>query len=317
MFLVRAAEHVHAVGVDGLGPVLHLPIHEGAGRQLQECHQLVEVQCGSQVERHDVIEASALIAVLHGHAAFRVTRGLRRHARALAHTNGKVGLAECDLDHSELLSRLVRQNLRGRSRRDAVLGHISRQGQACGAGDIHRARYRLFDEFRQQLAVVTVEANALEPAVEDRGLVLPILRHGWPIDHNVGKVDVAHVVPDPAVGELHAPLPRQISAHLMADLLAALVHDVGQVLPSDFPRVHVEDAARRGHVPSGSVPRPHVQDHVHVLHGEGCARVQELMVHIRAREEGVVFQEIHLRALLEVVGLALRQQVQAQVVVDA
>mmetsp|Transcript_120112 Transcript_120112/g.383408 ORF Transcript_120112/g.383408 Transcript_120112/m.383408 type:complete len:286 (+) Transcript_120112:1232-2089(+) len=103
----------------------------------------------------------------------------------------------------------------------------------------------------------------------------------------------------------------------MADLLAALIDQVGQVLPSDLVRVDVEDAAGSRHIPRRGVARSHVQDHVHVLQGKRAGWVQQLVVPVGACEEGVVLEEVHLGALLEVLGLALRQQAQAQVIVDA
>mmetsp|Transcript_58938 Transcript_58938/g.140412 ORF Transcript_58938/g.140412 Transcript_58938/m.140412 type:complete len:260 (-) Transcript_58938:227-1006(-) len=102
----------------------------------------------------------------------------------------------------------------------------------------------------------------------------------------------------------------------MPNLLAPLVHEVWDVLPGDLGRVDVENATCRGHVPGRGLSRTHVQDHVHVLQREGARRVQKLMVSIGSGEERVVLQKIYLRALLEVLRLALGEQMQAEVIVD-
>mmetsp|Transcript_22164 Transcript_22164/g.59112 ORF Transcript_22164/g.59112 Transcript_22164/m.59112 type:complete len:426 (-) Transcript_22164:7-1284(-) len=186
-----------------------------------------------------------------------------------------------------------------------------------GARDGDGLGRRLVDEVRQVLAVVAVEANTLEPAVEDSSLVLPVRGQAVPLQHDLGEHHIADVVPDARVHELQAPLLREVGANLVADLLAPLVDEVGHVLPRDLIRVHLEHAARRGDIPRRRVAGPHVEDHVHVLEREGAGWVQQLVIPVGPREEGVVLQKVDLRPLAEILRLTLSQQVQAKVVVDA
>mmetsp|Transcript_2048 Transcript_2048/g.5165 ORF Transcript_2048/g.5165 Transcript_2048/m.5165 type:complete len:592 (+) Transcript_2048:322-2097(+) len=311
------AEHVGGVLVDGDGPVLHLAVHERTRRQLHPCHELVQVQGRLEIERHDVVVAHARVAILDCHAAQPVGRRVGRVTLARAHTDGQVGLLERDVNGAGLLLLLPGQDLLGGLRRDAVSRHVRGQFDLHGAGHVDRSMRRLLDEVRQVLAVVAIESHTLEPTVEDSRLVLPILWETRALEHHLCQHHVAHVVPNARVHELDAPLVRQVSAHLVADLLAALVDQVGQVLPSDLFRVYFEDTAGSWHVPSRSVACSHVQDHVHVLQGERAGWVQQLVVPVRPREEGMVLEEVHLGALLEVLGLTLCQQAQAQVIVDA
>mmetsp|Transcript_81400 Transcript_81400/g.256695 ORF Transcript_81400/g.256695 Transcript_81400/m.256695 type:complete len:654 (+) Transcript_81400:197-2158(+) len=317
LLLRRLAEHAHAAPVDRHGPVLHLSVHEGARRQLHPRHELVEVERRPQVEGHHVVVARARVTVPHCHSAERIGGRLSRVARAGADADGEVRLLEGDVDGAHLLPLLLREDVRGRPGRNAVLRHVGGKRLPHRPGDVHDACGGLLDEVGEVLAVVAVEAHALEPAVEDGGLVLPVGRQGRPVEHDLREHHVAHIVPDPRVDKFHPPLVGEVRADLVPNLLAALVDQVGQVLPRDLVGVDVEDAPRGGHVPGRGVARAHVQDHVHVLEREGAAGVQKLVVAVRACEEGVVLQEVHLRALREVVRLPLRQQPHAQVVVDA
>mmetsp|Transcript_79298 Transcript_79298/g.256363 ORF Transcript_79298/g.256363 Transcript_79298/m.256363 type:complete len:498 (-) Transcript_79298:417-1910(-) len=311
------AEHVGGVLVDGDGPVLHLAVHERTRRQLHPRHELVQVQGRLEIERHDVVVAHARVAILDCHAAQPVSRRVGRVTLARAHTDGQVGLLERNVNGARLFLLLPGQDLLGGLRRDAVSRHVRGQFDLHGAGDVDRSMCRLLDEVRQVLVVVAIEANALEPAVENRGLVLPLRGEPRALEDDLREHDVAHIVPNAGVHKLDSPLVGQVGAHLMTNLLAALVNQVGQVLPSDLVRVHVENAAGSRHVPCRRVARAHVQDHVHVLEGERTRRVQQLVVPVGARHKGVVLEKVHLRALLEVLRLALRQQGEAQVVVDA
>mmetsp|Transcript_76985 Transcript_76985/g.156717 ORF Transcript_76985/g.156717 Transcript_76985/m.156717 type:complete len:399 (+) Transcript_76985:696-1892(+) len=224
-------------------------------------------------------------------------------------------LFEGDVDCTNLLPRLLGKNLHGALRRHTVCWHVREQGPLHGAGDVHDTGLRILDELRQVLTVVPVKAHRLEPAIEHSCLILPILGQAV-ADHHICQHHISHIVPNTSVDKLNTPLVCEVVTNLVADLFTPLVDQVWHILPADLCCVYVEDATCCRHVPSRSVSRSHVQDHVHVLQGERSSWVQKLMIPVAACEESMVLQEINLRALLEVLWLPLRQQVQAQVVID-
>ena len=65
LHLAADTEYIYTVPVNGDGPILHLAIHEGMGRELHPSQQLVEVERRLQVKRQDVVPACALVAILH------------------------------------------------------------------------------------------------------------------------------------------------------------------------------------------------------------------------------------------------------------
>mmetsp|Transcript_17716 Transcript_17716/g.28428 ORF Transcript_17716/g.28428 Transcript_17716/m.28428 type:complete len:273 (-) Transcript_17716:348-1166(-) len=195
--------------------------------------------------------------------------------------------------------------------------NISRQFIPHGAGDVHLSPIWILNEVGQVLAVVAVEAHAFEPAEEDGSLVAPVSGQVCLLDDNFRKHDISHIVPNTGVHKLHIPLVREVGPYLVANLLAALVDQVWQVLPSDLLDVHVKQDAGGWHIPCRGVTSPHVEDHVHVLQGKGATSIQELMIPVCTCHEGMVLEEIHLWALLEVIRLPLREQMQTQIVVDA
>mmetsp|Transcript_99978 Transcript_99978/g.214155 ORF Transcript_99978/g.214155 Transcript_99978/m.214155 type:complete len:242 (-) Transcript_99978:608-1333(-) len=198
-----------------------------------------------------------------------------------------------------------------------MLWHVRGKSLLHAARHLHgTCHWGLLDKLGQHLAVVAVEADAFEPTVKDCGLILPVLGQGLPLQHHSGQHHIAHIVPDARVHELDAPLLRQVSADLVADLLTALVDEVGEILPRDLRRVDIEDAPRCRHIPGGGVAGTHVENHVHVLEREGATRIEQLVILVRTCKEGVVFEEVNLRTLREIIGLPLRQKVQAEVVVD-
>mmetsp|Transcript_71395 Transcript_71395/g.206732 ORF Transcript_71395/g.206732 Transcript_71395/m.206732 type:complete len:306 (-) Transcript_71395:1028-1945(-) len=206
VLLCPLAEHLHRLAFDGHRPVLHLAIHERPCWELHQGHQLVEVQCGSQIERNHIAKACARIAILNGHAASLVRRCVGGVARCLPHADRQVRDLERHVDGADLLPGLPRQNLRGAHRGNPVGRHIDRQGLLHCPRHDHRLVGRLLDEVGQVLAVVSVEADALEPTEEDRGLILPLLRKLRSGDDHVGQHDIAHIVPNAGVHELHTPL---------------------------------------------------------------------------------------------------------------
>mmetsp|Transcript_25670 Transcript_25670/g.59825 ORF Transcript_25670/g.59825 Transcript_25670/m.59825 type:complete len:357 (+) Transcript_25670:601-1671(+) len=218
--------------------------------------------------------------------------------------------------NAQLLSLHPWENLGGRLRWDSVLWHLGRQGLLLSSGDRHWLRGWVLDELWQVLTVVPVEADALEPRVENRGLVLPRCGQVILLNDDISKHDVAHIVPDASVHKLNPPLVGQVSADLVSDLLAALVHQIWQIFPCNFAGVHVEHAAGSWHVPSRCVPSSHVEDHVHVFQGERACWVQQLMVGIYSGKEGMVLKEIDLGSLLEVLRLAHCQELHAQIIID-
>mmetsp|Transcript_32621 Transcript_32621/g.93670 ORF Transcript_32621/g.93670 Transcript_32621/m.93670 type:complete len:364 (+) Transcript_32621:124-1215(+) len=268
ILLGAVAIQVHRVAVNRKRPVLHLPVHEGAGGELQPSHQLVKVQGGFQVEGHDIVPTSALIPILHSHPTSGVRRKLGGVALAHPNANWQVGLLERDIDRAELFALLPWQHLLCRQRRDAVLRNIRRQCLLHRARNIHDAIDGLLYKVRQVLAVVTIESDALEPTEEQSGLVFPFRWHAGTIQDHFRQHDVSHIVPDAGVDELDAPLLREVRPHLVADLLASLVHQVRHILPCDLVDINVKDAPCGRHVPCRGVPGAHVEDHVHVLEGE-------------------------------------------------
>mmetsp|Transcript_37728 Transcript_37728/g.94682 ORF Transcript_37728/g.94682 Transcript_37728/m.94682 type:complete len:328 (+) Transcript_37728:264-1247(+) len=250
VLLHPTAKHVYFARVDRQGPVLHLPVHEGASRKLHQGHELVKVERRLEVERHNVVPASAGVAVLHRKTAKAVRLRVSGVASTLADANRKVGLLEGDVNSARLFPLLPGQDFDCRLWRDAVGRHLRGQLLLHGAGDIHRPRNRLLDEIGKVLAVVAVEANALEPTVKDRCLVLPVSRQRGSLENDIGQHHVPHIIPDACVHELDTPLLRQVSPHLVPDLFATLVDQVGQVLPSNLVDINVENAAGCGHIPS-------------------------------------------------------------------
>mmetsp|Transcript_10062 Transcript_10062/g.12255 ORF Transcript_10062/g.12255 Transcript_10062/m.12255 type:complete len:200 (+) Transcript_10062:711-1310(+) len=196
-------------------------------------------------------------------------------------------LFEGDVDGTNLFPRLLGKNFHGALRRHAVCGNISRQCPLHGAGDVHRSRGRTLDELRQVLAVVTVEANRFEPTVENSCLVLPICGQAV-TDNYICQHHISHIVPNAGINKLNTPLVGEVVSDLVSDLLSSLVDQVWHVLPANLCGVYVEDTPCCGHVPSGGVAGSHVEDHVHVLQGEGSSWVQELVIPVTAGEKGVV-----------------------------
>mmetsp|Transcript_18138 Transcript_18138/g.50098 ORF Transcript_18138/g.50098 Transcript_18138/m.50098 type:complete len:342 (-) Transcript_18138:959-1984(-) len=250
LILSRLAEHAHAVLVNRDRPILHLAIHEGARGELHPCHEFVQIERGLKVERHNVVIASARVAVLHRQAAERIGVRLRGIARAFTHSNGQVRLPERYVDGTSLLPWLLRQDLHCRLRGHTVRRHLRGERLLHGAGNVHQARHGFLNEIGQVLAVVAIEANTLKPAEEHGSLVLPIRWKGFLLQYHAREHHVAHVVPDACVHELHPPLLGQVGADLVADLFTALVDEIGQVLPSDLVGINVEDATRCRHIPS-------------------------------------------------------------------
>mmetsp|Transcript_367 Transcript_367/g.820 ORF Transcript_367/g.820 Transcript_367/m.820 type:complete len:476 (+) Transcript_367:459-1886(+) len=313
------AIHVDAVLLDGNSPILHLAIHEGSSGELHPGHELVQVEGGSEVEGNDIVVASANSVVLDGQPTEVPRLGLGRVASGLLHSDGQMRLLEGDVDGSDLLAGLVVEDLVSGHGRDTVLRNGGGELDSHGPGDVDHSGRGLLNEVRQILSIISVESDALEPAPEDSRLVLPVAGQGGTLDHDVGEHDVANVVPNASVDELDTPLVRQVGSDLVANLLATLVDQVRNVLPSDLPSVHIEDATRSGHVPRRGVAGSHVQDHVHVLESERARRIQELVVPVGSGEEGMILEEVDLGPLLarEVLGRALREEVEAEIVVDA
>ena len=317
--LVAVAHDVHAFLVDLPGEVAHLRVHERPRGNLEDVQEPRDALRPLQVVRDDVVPAPALALVLDHEPTGFPGRRVRRVAGLRADPERAVGVLEGDLRHEHRLLGLERQEVGGGRRWHPVPGHVRGKAAPDQPRDVDHPRPRRLDEVGEQLAVVAVEPQALEPRVEQRRLVLPRRGQHLGAQDDVRQVDVADVVPDPGVRELDAPLVGQVPPHLVPDLLAALVREVRQVLPHDLVELDVEGAARRRDVPRGGVARAHVQDHVHVLHRERPAAVEQLLEAGGAGEEGVVLEEVHLRALgrAEVGGGAHRQEVEAEVVVDA